>query len=260
MPGVIHYMKSLFTRYQLVAELFQAECEAAAETADPAGQAEPSGQAEAAGPRWLSSLRLIARESAEAYRGEVEPFVLLLDTLYTSAEVIEKKFPLDSSRASKLRAVKDFRKTPDLCSGTDFFEPAASILMEIIKISAAFIGGHIVIAPRAAELPRNCCCRMLGPLSAAVYLMLREGGKERVEIGIHDDGGTPWLSISSEADLHKTTPENLKDCGCIRTGVDAAGKTSCIPSHVSGRYTCKRGAGTLRLLLYRRHLTADKGG
>lgn len=250
MPGIIHYMKSVFTRYQLVIDLFQGECEAAAEEAK---QNERTKEAEGTQPEWLSALGHTAHESAAAYSFEVEPFVLLVNTLYTSPELIAKKFPLNTRASEGLRVAESSRETVKPSSAAGSSEPAASIMTELLKNSAAFAGAQINISPGVAELSRNYCCRMFGPISSGVYLMIKEGGAERVEIGVLEEGGTLSLTISSKAELHRKTTEVLEGCGC--TGVDSgSGKDSpCMPCSVvcSYSYSCTKGTGTLVLPAFR---------
>ncbi|MFO7849668.1 MAG: hypothetical protein R6V67_06885 [Spirochaetia bacterium] len=190
MPGIFHYTKNVFTRYQLVMELLHAELE----TMNKAEEENPIID-----PDWPASLEIIAQETAEAYSEEVEPFILLINTLYSSPEVLEERFPQSTHKPRRTEAP---RRSESKESNPG---PTASTMAELLKISGSSLGAQINISPQVDELSRNYCCRIFGPISTAVYLLLKESGAERVELEVSRREGKTMVMVSSPTVLEQRT-------------------------------------------------------
>jgi hypothetical protein len=145
LPGILHYVKNVFTRYQLLLEVLQH---------DGAKKPEVSkGSAE------RTALAALLSETADSYDSELAPFIELLHSLYQDGRYLAEKFPCHV-----------------LGEHTQSDRPLAQMALSILRNAASFAKAELVGDPKVFTLSDQCWFRFFGPLAGLIAMILRTAG------------------------------------------------------------------------------------
>ncbi len=145
LPGILHYVKNVFTRYQLLLEVLQHD------------GMEGSKGAEVNGAR--STFTALLMETADSYDSEIAPFIELLNSLYLDGRSLSEKYP----SCSEGKADADN-------------SPLARMALSVLRNAASSVNAELVGDPKDFSLPEHCWFRFFGPLAGLIAKILRAAG------------------------------------------------------------------------------------
>lgn len=130
LPGIIHFIKGVFTKYQLAVELFTFTT--GKETSH-------------------SLIKNTIDDTVDLYGKEIEPFVALMNSLYTPPKVLVERFPWDIPLYAGCNA-----------------DSTSYICTELLRTSVEEMGNSLKVAPSVLLLPRELCFRLFAPVAESM--------------------------------------------------------------------------------------------